>query len=322
MSTSAECMITAQASLMAAHWFGSQVDSVSAVSGGATNLVFCVRSNGAAYYLRRYRKQVREAVEREHAFIAHCNARGVPAPLPIARASSTILQNDDGVCWAMFEAASGVQHDELTVDQARGSGIALAALHDASRSAVQGGFSSFQLSWTAAAWAGRLARIREAIEQRPTRDTRDAHALDRVRQQTEWLTDPSCPQRYDSAYPGQLIHGDYHQANLFFEGADVSAVIDWDNAVIMPRAFELVRACSFICQMDPERTRSLIEGYRAVARLTPAELEDGAAAWGAYADHHVWPLEELYLHDNAAARRFIWPRPFRPFLEEWAAIGF
>jgi Ser/Thr protein kinase RdoA (MazF antagonist) len=98
-------MTTEQASEMAAHWLGARVDSVVAVLGGATNLVFCVRAAGESYYLRRYRKLQRAAVEREHALIAHCSARVVPAPLPLAVHRSTALEAEDGTCWALFEAA-------------------------------------------------------------------------------------------------------------------------------------------------------------------------------------------------------------------------
>jgi homoserine kinase type II len=311
-------MPTELASAIAAHWLGARVDSVQVVEGGATNLVYRVHAQGQLYYPRRYRKLQRAAVEREHALIAHCSARGVPAPLPLASAGATVLDAEDGACWALFQAAAGIHYDQLTVAQAHGAGMALARLHDATASASKAGFASWRLSWTVAPWVARLARIRAAIEQLPAPDAADRHALERVRRQAEWLADSACPQRYEPAYPGQLIHGDHHQANLFFQDDSVSAIIDWENTLVMPRAFELVRACFFICEMEPLRTRALVAGYREVSALTPHELADGAAAWGILADHHVWPLEETYLHGNPAARRFLWRRPFRPFTYEWA----
>jgi len=69
--------------------------------------------------------------------------------------------------------------------------------------------------------------------------------------------------------------------------------------------------------MEPTLTTAMIDGYRSVTPLDDAELEDGATAWGTYADHHVWPVEQMYLDDNAAAARFVWHRPFRPFADEW-----
>jgi len=86
-----------------------------------------------------------------------------------------------------------------------------------------------------------------------------------------------------------------------------------------PRAYKLARACFFACEMQPELMAALVAGYRSVTPIEAAELADGAAAWGVFADHHVWPLEETYLHANPAAACFIWRRPFRPFLQEWQA---
>ena len=116
------------------------------------------------------------------------------------------------------------------------------------------------------------------------------------------------------------MHGDYHHANLFFEGDEVSAVIDWEQAAFLPRAYEVARACFFMFRMAPDLSRAFIEAYDAHSPMSAEELDDGAATWGCYADHHVWPLEEVYLHGNERARRFIPHVPFVPFAEAWRAV--
>jgi homoserine kinase type II len=88
----------------------------------------------------------------------------------------------------------------------------------------------------------------------------------------------------------------------------------------MPRGFEVARACSFLFRLEPERTREFLRAYRAANPLDDAELADGAHAWGCFADHHIWPLEEAYLHGNDAARRFIPHAPFRPSREAWGKL--
>jgi homoserine kinase type II len=88
----------------------------------------------------------------------------------------------------------------------------------------------------------------------------------------------------------------------------------------MPRGFEVARACSFLFQLEPVHTREFLRAYRAANPLEDAELEDGARAWGCFADHHVWPIEEAYLRGNDSARRFIPHSPFRPFREAWGDL--
>jgi hypothetical protein len=71
-------------------------------------------------------------------------------------------------------------------------------------------------------------------------------------------------------------------------------------------------------QLDPVLTGSFLSSYRAGSGVGELELADGARAWGCFSDHHVWPVEEVYLHGNPAARRFVPQAPFRPFAEAWA----
>lgn len=141
-----------------------------------------------------------------------------------------------------------------------------------------------------ASWVARVERIRAAIVSLPRLDPTDQWALTRVEEQSRWLADPRCEHSFEPRFRAQPIHGDYHLDNLIFRGSAVSSVIDWDNAVRMPRAYELARACFFISHMRPSETGALLTGYRSVTPIASSELEDGA---------------------------FIWNRPFRPFAEEW-----
>jgi len=144
----------------------------------------------------------------------------------------------------------------------------------------------------------------------------DAVALARVRAQRAWLASPEARHHYSPRFAPQLVHGDYQDANLFFVAHAVSGVVDWEQAAFMPRAYEAVRACAFMFRLEPARTQAFIAAYREQSDLPEAELEDGARAWGTFSDHHVFPVEETYLHGNAHTRRYI--RPFEPFDQAWS----
>jgi homoserine kinase type II len=306
------------ATAQAERWFGASVASVLPIGGGATNAIFEVTAAGSRYYLRRHRALRRDAVTRQHALIRHVTRLGIPAPLPIDVNGESVTESRDGIAWAMFEAADGVQVDgAATREQIRAAGEMLAALHAAAASAPSAGFSVWPLAWDGPSWVARLERVRARILELPTMDDADRWALTRVEQQADWLANPGCRHAYQPSCAAQLIHGDYQLNNLFFRASEVTGVIDWDSAMSMPRAFELARACFFICEMRPSDAAALLDGYQSVTSLTSSELDDGAAAWGVFADHHVWALEEVYLRANRAAARYVWHRPFRPFLDEW-----
>jgi homoserine kinase type II len=309
---------------LAERWFAASVDAPRPVTAGATNATFELEvSSGDRFYLRRYRRPGRDAVLREHALIQHVRSRGIPAPQPLERDGVTVFEAADGAAWAVFEAASGSQlaHAGLSSAHVERAGQLLARLHLATATASLGGYARRVLAWDGPAWLARLERIRAAILQLPQSDETDRWARERVERQRQWLANTACAHAYRPAAPDQILHGDYQLSNLFFTGLDVTGVIDWETSMCLPRAYELVRTCFFLCEMRPDLCAALVSGYRAVTPLSASELDDGAAAWGVFADHHVWPLEETYLHHNRAAARFIWHRPFRPFAQEWRACG-
>lgn len=294
--------------------------------GGATNRVYRVTSGGRVAFLRVYRRAERALAAREHALIAHARAHGVPAVglLP-ARSGDTVVERDGAVC-ALYEPARGVQlpGSALGVEHAHGAGACLGHLHRALLPLQDAGYLRWTLSWDGAAWVERLNVVERALLARGELDETDRWALERLRAQRSWLAQPECEHVYQPRCLGQVVHGDYQDANLFFEGTAVSAVIDWEQAAFMPRGYEIARACWFMFRLEPARTGHFLAGYReqdaAHAPLPVAELADGARAWGCFADHHVWPLEESYLNGNPAARRYIPHAPFRPFRAAWAEL--
>jgi homoserine kinase type II len=303
-------------------WPLGNLAAIERVLGGATNRVYRIESARGVAFLRVYKRADRELAEREHALIAHVRAHGLPAAAPIATLSgSTVVEHAGSVC-ALYEAAPGEQlrGADLSPTQAHAAGEFLARLHQVLLPLPDAGYLRWNLSWDGPAWCERLDHVERTLLQRGLRDETDRYALQRLRAQRAWLAHPECVHSYRPLAPAQVVHGDYQDANLFFAGDHVSALIDWEQAAFMPRAYELARAAWFMFRLDPEATRNLLRGYQSASDLSPAELADGARAWGCFADHHVWPLEELYLHGNNAARRYIPHAPFQPFSEAWSRL--
>jgi homoserine kinase type II len=271
--------------------------------------------------LRVYKRFDRAMALREHALIQHVRGRGLPAPSPIVACSESVVERD-GRLAALYEAARGAQiaPGSARLEHARAAGEALARLHRATAGLPDAGYAPRTFGWDGAAWVERLNVIERAIRARRDGELADAWALQRVEAQRAWLSQPACPHGAAPRFPPQVVHGDYHDANLFFEGDRVSAIIDWEQAAFLPRAYEVVRACFFTFRLAPLLSQAFLLAYRSVSELSDAELADGAASWGCHADHHVWPLEEVYLHGNERARRFIPHAPFVPFAEGWRRV--
>jgi len=312
----------AQLSALLGAWSLGQLVSVSKAEGGATNLVYRVEASSGVTFLRVYRRADRHTALREHALIEHVRARGIPAPAAIASsAGETVVQGAGQLC-ALYQPARGLQIGALDVqrEQARAAGEVLARLHQSTRTLADVGYVRWSLAWDGPAWVERLVQVERALLALGVADATDEWALQRLREQRLWLAEPECAHAYVPRFPAQVTHGDYQPANWFFEGGAFSSIIDWEQGAFMPRAYEVARAAGFLFAGGSAFAPAFVAAYVAASGIGPAELGDGARAWACFSDHHVWALEEAYLHGNRAARRYIPQRPFRPFLSVWSEL--
>lgn len=289
---------------------------------GAVNRVHRVETVDGRFFLRVYKSSDAAVLAREHALIQHVRENQIPAarPLPTITGATYICKR--GKWAALYTEAQGAQltQEDLGLVQAAAAGQMLARIHRATQNFPNQGYRVYNLRWDKIAWVEKLNHIEKLISERTQKTESDEWALTRLRGQREWLLNPACSHFYVPQSPSQVLHGDYHNGNLFFGATEVQGVIDWDQSTYMPRAFEVVRAASYMFGLEKERTVAFINAYRELFPLSSAELEDGAQGWGRRADHYVWAVEEVYIHGNDRARVFIPHREFRPFQEMWAEI--
>jgi homoserine kinase type II len=311
-----------QASKALRHWALDPPIALSPLDAGSVNRICRVQAGAGTFFLRTYRTADPAVVGREHALIAHMQVAGIPAVAPVAAHGGLTVVASGGALHALYPQAEGepVAREHLMPTHAEAAGAMLARLHAAARRLPDAGYRRYRLAWDAEAWRARLHTIECAIVARADTTDTDHQALEHVRAQRCWLSDPRCAHSHVVLAPAQVTHGDYHDANLFFGPRGVSGIIDWEQAAWMPRAFEVVRAAAYMFDLQPALTQAFLRAYSAHSDLGPEELDDGARAWGVMSDHYVWAPEEVYLHGNERARRFLRQSPFRPFLDVWAEV--
>lgn len=292
--------------------------SIFAESLGATNRVFALGSP-ANYYLREYRTDDLKKIQTEHDLLCslsnHVDA--IIPPLQTEKGKSFVQMY--GKAYALFPAAKGrlVSQSDLTVSHAFCAGEMLATLHKLLAEFDSGRFVTVELKWDKSEWLTRLDLVIDEIRKA---GSEDEWVLQRANQQRKYLAQ-SNDHHYIPTTQRSLIHGDYHHFNLFFDEQDnVSGVIDWDLLQYMPPAYEVARACAYMFQLDVSKSTAFIRGYQTQKPLSQEALSDGVKAWGMFADHHVWALEEVYLKANLSAKKFIPRQKFTPFAQLWAPI--
>ena len=301
--------------------------SLTEVTLGANNSVYKVEST-PAFFLRKYRAHDASRIMNEHKLLFFLSQKVPTVVSPCLTSDGQSFVEVNGEYYALFPKAHGslIEKHALTDKHAFEAGITLAKLHRQlslyPRNVMQNEiFPVIQLSWNREQWLQRLDKIIAAIEAKGEQNVEDAWALRRSMQQRCFLASDHCVHSYQTKTERVLIHGDFHHYNLFFDNrSKVSGIIDWDLVQYMPPAYEIARACMYMFDMDVKKSVEFVSGYLSTNELSKVSIIDGVCAWGIFADHHIWALEEVYLKRNLAARKFIPHKNFSPFAQQWSLI--
>ncbi|MBA2285748.1 MAG: phosphotransferase [Ktedonobacteraceae bacterium] len=284
-------------------WDRGPILATTIPASGTVHRTLLLRTATGEYALRAYRypQNERERVEREHALIAYVQARGIPAVAPIPFAPGETILEHNGRFYALFPYAVGkqVRRGELTRELITEMGSFLAMLHSVLRDYPHERVAQRSFTYDSAGTLAKMDGIEAVIRAQSRLGDVDMRALARLEQQQAWLrSHPDAVPAVWTAAQCQVIHGDYQETNLFFEGHTVSAIIDWDQAYIAPRAWEVLRTLHYVCTLEVATCRAFLDGYRRVLPLSQEDLEEAAAIYGMKHTHDTWLYESLYLKGN------------------------
>lgn len=117
----------------------------------------------------------------------------------------------------------------------------------------------------------------------------------------------------------QLLHGDYQETNVLFDGRQrVSAVIDFDNIRVIPRAREFMRAMSMCFYVQGEllpEAFDFLAGYYEQVQAPESEVALYAPLCAYYHLFSTWPINVLVMRPEAYDAR--WDRFLQPPNSFW-----
>jgi len=282
--------------------------------GGLLNQNLFARTARGAYFLKGYRYSVLLPIKREHWLIAFATAAGLPALSPIATPSGETVLRVGGRWWAIFPRLKPLQPgpDDLSVRHAAELGRVLGRVHAALAAIPPLEVSRFpaKITWDSARALGEMAEYEVTIQRRPTLDPFDRHTLSSFGFRRTLLAGGVPPVASFAGLPAQLLHGDFHTGNLFWDGAErIHSVIDWELAGVGPRAWEIVRVLDLSLRLASDvesgaaRLTAFIHGYVSVATLTGEECEAMGDLYWAARVHSLWAYEEHYRKGSAKTDR-------------------
>src|SRR5581483_5541803 len=283
---------------------------IEVVTSGLLNQNLRAATAAGRFFLKGYRYTDPALILREHRLMAHVAAAGLPVALPLAAPGGATFLRVGGRFWAVFPFIADRQLEPaaFTVAHAAELGRILGAIHAALARYPAAETAAFppKLACNSAQAADEMRAYESDIAKRPALDPFDQHALASFAYRRTLLASGVPPAAAFAHLPSQLLHGDFHERNVFFTAAgQVSAVIDWELAGIGPRAWEIVRALDLALQapLDLEagapRLRAFIHAYAAEAPLSEAECAAMPELYWAARVHSLWVYEEHYRKGSA-----------------------
>lgn len=167
----------------------------------------------------------------------------------------------------------------------------------------------------------KMDRIEAAISEKAYLEDFDQQILAMLRQRRNWLmTAHPVDLKLFSSLQCQALHGDFQETNLFFADSKVSAIIDWDQAYVAPRTWEIMRTLDYVLNLDVPRCQIFLKAYRKVFPVLYEEMDVTAQAYGWVQTHNLWVYSSFYLDNNHRVRNLLHLN-FTPLAEKWAEIA-
>jgi homoserine kinase type II len=189
------------------------------------------------------------------------DGRGQPVSAPLPARDGRLRIEVDGASVSLQRVVEGDLLDTTDPAQVRLAGATLARLQDALAKYPD---------------ADRFTGPTEPLADRVTGwlDERAGQLPADIRDELRRRLAAAPPDRL----PRQLVHFDFRAANVLAAGGEITAVLDFEEARVDHRLFELARAATLLGTryrqwgpVAPEVRTGFLAGYQTVSPLTPAE---------------------------------------------------
>ena len=229
----------------------------------------------------------------DHSVIKHLARAGLPVTEPIRTTEGSRWFNQAGMIYELSPLVEGDQHTPGDLDQIAAAGALLARLHEVTEDFEPEGEKPWGRFFTPADRLAEIAEARELLaaggEIGEFSPEEAAQTLDYLEAQARAVMRRTPDERY-WALPQVIVHGDYQQGNIKFQGAEVVGLFDFDWVSRQPRLIDITDGLMFLSgyrreAMDPgdiysltqsfefcwRRMRSFLHPYLALHELTAEE---------------------------------------------------
>jgi Ser/Thr protein kinase RdoA (MazF antagonist) len=277
--------------------------SVSFVEGGTLNWNYRAVTGNGQYFVRKHRTELsEERIREEHNLLLWAYDRGIP----VARPSSTTIGDSvaryQGRLWAVFPWIEGrtITRGEASPREAAALGEIHGLMHSVLAAHPSSAGARFDMQWDKHESEQTLAAIALAAERGHAEHSVQAAIALQRKLLSETEVQP--PSAFDWL-PAQLVHGDFHDQQVLFDGTGrVAAVVDWELFRPLPRIWELIRSLNFAGLFGNSLLEDYMSGYRHYVSLSEDECRAGLQLWWQSRVVGAWVWAAYFLQGNERVR--------------------
>ena len=272
-----------------------------------------VSNNDKEFFLKGYRYSDIEKVKEIHTVKKFFASHGFPVILPLQNKTGKTITTIEDVHYALFPFVKGIHFNRGTIPDhiAKALGENLAMMHACTQKHPLVIKESFG-AWSDSIALSRMDELIGIIENIKTPNAFDRLALASLKFKEDLVKKDGKPLSDFALEPYILLHGDYHEQNIFFDvSGKIKYIFDFEKATMGPRCFELWRSVDYMFlngDFSDERISKAItylKAYNAKNSISKEELTNGLEIYYQRLIHSVWVEKEHYLKENTRVDHFL-----------------
>jgi homoserine kinase type II len=239
-----------------------------------------VRSNEAAFVLRRYRvERSSEAIAYEHAALRHAANKGWPVAAPIKASDGQCVVEVAGRRYSLFPRLGGRAAPYANIERSRLKGELLARFHrDMASFDHAGQRDGFGTAWELDLPTRSLTSYATFNEMLRSFEREHADLARAIRRERYGNLRELAKLGYGTGAP-TFVHGDFWHDNLLFTSGQLTGLLDFDLARLDERVTDIAATIDLDCLAPPAyqelhlpAVEAFVGGYCAVSPLDEREL--------------------------------------------------
>ncbi len=281
-------------------------DETKRIGRGYLSHNFLLQDQSRSYFLKQYGIRDPKRLAQIHEVKLFFYQQGIPVILPLYDAAGATFFEFGQLWYALFPFIEArFLEAPLSFAALQAAGTMLAHIHQAGRSKKRPLVQLTAEGWNKQDFIVHAERLIHLIEQQKTSNTFDQQVLSHLKWRIPIVS--ALGDRYEQhgLQNDHLIHGDYHEKNLFFNAQDqVTEVYDFEKTKLSPRILEVGRSMNLITlsqSLDAAaiaKAKMYLQSYIEQYPLSKDEVANMIDLYYHKRLHDLWIEEEHYLNAN------------------------